>query len=101
MTRPRSLWPREHGAYVQLLVPLLTGLAARVPTIAAVLLAIAACAAFLANEPLLVVLGHRGARMKTRDGDRARARLVLLASIAFACGAGGLALAGRETLMIA
>lgn len=101
MTRPRSLWPREHGAYVQLLVPLLTALGSRIPTLAAGLLAIAACAAFLANEPLLVVLGHRGARMKARDGDRARTRLLLLAGLAVATGGSGLVLAGHETVLIA
>lgn len=101
MTRPRSLWPREHGAYVQLLVPLLTALGSRVPTFAAALLAVAACAAFLANEPLLVVLGHRGARMKARDGDRARTRLAFLVALACATGGGGLTLAGGEASMIA
>ena len=101
MSRPRSLWPREHGAYVQLLVPLVAALASRIPTAGAMLLAVAAGAAFLANEPLLVVLGHRGPRMKTRDGARARTRLVLLVAIAIACGGGGLALAGRATLAVA
>jgi hypothetical protein len=47
----------------------------RVPTLPAVLLAIAAMSAFLANEPLLVVLGHRGRRAREIDGSRAARRL--------------------------
>ena len=68
--RRRSLWPREHGAYAQLAAPLLTALVIVRPTVAAALLALAACIAFLANEPLLVVLGHRGKRMREQDGRR-------------------------------
>jgi hypothetical protein len=90
---PRSLWPREHGAYAQLAAPLLTALVIVMPTLAAVLLALAACLAFLANEPLLVVLGHRGKRMREHDGRRAARRLALLATIAAAAGIAGLVLA--------
>ncbi len=53
----RSLWPREHGAYVQLLVPLLTALIATRGSAAGAAIAIGACLAFLASEPLRVVLG--------------------------------------------
>jgi hypothetical protein len=94
----RSLWPREHGAYFQLAIPLLTALVARAPTPATVLLAIGAACAFLANEPLLVVLGHRGPRRQATDGDRARHRLVVLVAIALALGASGLVLAPRAAL---
>jgi hypothetical protein len=97
----RSLWPREHGAYVQLLAPLGTALIVRAPTAAAALLAVAACAAFLANEPLLVVLGHRGARMRETDGARAKRRLAITAAIALAAGAGGLALATGDARVMA
>lgn len=89
----RSLWPREHGAYFQLAIPLVTACIVRLPTLATIALACGAALAFLANEPLLVVLGHRGARRKEIDGDRARARLGLLAGSALALGAIGLALA--------
>jgi YwiC-like protein len=68
----RSLWPREHGAYFQLAVPLITALAMRVPSSAGVALAVASCLAFLAHEPLLVRVGLRGPRMQQRDGVRAR-----------------------------
>ncbi|MGE0867100.1 MAG: YwiC-like family protein [Kofleriaceae bacterium] len=85
----RSLWPREHGAYAQLGVPLATALLVRSPTCAAVLLALAACLAFLANEPLLVLLGHRGARIRQTLRRRAIARLIITAGgAALAAGAG-------------
>jgi hypothetical protein len=87
----RSLWPREHGAYAQLLAPLVTALVVTPPTWQAGLLAFAACCAFLANEPLLVILGHRGKRMRENDSPRAKRRLVLL--VVLAAIAGGVALA--------
>jgi hypothetical protein len=86
------LWPREHGAYAQLAAPLVTACVMQPPVPAALLLAAAAWCAFLANEPLLVVLGHRGPRMKQTDGRRAAIRLAGLALGAVAAGAVGLAL---------
>lgn len=97
----RSLWPREHGAYAQLATPIAAALAVRTPTWPAVLLAVAALGAFLANEPLLVVLGHRGPRMRETDGARARRRLVLLATVALICGATGLVLAPHASRLAA
>lgn len=94
----RSLWPREHGAYVQLLAPMAAALATSRPTAAGLLIAAGACLAFLAHEPLLVVLGHRGRRLQAEAGARARTRLAVLGAAAIACGAPGLALssgAGR------
>ena len=75
MSVRRSLWPREHGAYAQLAMPLFTALALHVPTLSSIALTLAACLAFLANEPLLVMRGHRGARMRELDGRRATHRL--------------------------
>ena len=89
----RSLWPREHGAYFQLLVPLVTSLVLVPITPAAGLLAVAACCGFLANEPLLVVLGHRGRRLREQDGSRAARQLALLASLTAVAGTAGLWLA--------
>lgn len=94
----RSLWPREHGAYVQLLVPLATALAIGVPTTPSLVLAAAAIAAFLANEPLLVILGHRGRRLQEEAGARARPRLVMFASTGVVTAVIGLALARPATL---
>lgn len=97
----RSLWPREHGAYAQLAAPLVAALALRAPGPPAILLAVAACCAFLANEPLLVVLGHRGARMRERAGAVAGRRLAALAIAGGAAAAAGLALAPLDALAIA
>lgn len=76
---PHSFWPREHGAYVQLLGPLLGALLFVRPTLWSLALACAACAAFLAHEPLLLLLARRGARAQTQHSSSARLRLVLLA----------------------
>jgi hypothetical protein len=54
--------PKEHGAYGQLLFPLVTALAVGRPGGAALLLTAAAVCAFFAHEPLLVLIGQRGAR---------------------------------------
>ncbi|HET7503266.1 MAG TPA: YwiC-like family protein [Kofleriaceae bacterium] len=67
-SRVRSLWPREHGAYVQLLAPLATAMVATRPTIAGAAIAAGACLAFLASEPLRVLLGARGARLQETAG---------------------------------
>ena len=75
---PRSLMPREHGAYGQLALPLLTALFSGRPTAAAFLYSTAAVFAFFAHEPLLVLLGQRGSRAFRELGARARLRLTLL-----------------------
>src|SRR6185503_1061213 len=101
MSVSRSLLPREHGAYVQLLAPLATALVARTPTWQAALLAIAAACAFLANEPLLVMLGHRGKRIRSSDGARAQRRLLGLGLVAIATGTIGLAASSLHVLAVA
>jgi hypothetical protein len=97
----RSLWPREHGAYAQLGVPIATALALHAPSMASIALAAAACLAFLANEPLLVVLGHRGARRRELDGRRATRRLIGLVLGGFVAEAVGLRLAPYEAVVLA
>ena len=92
----RSLWPREHGAYAQLAAPLAAGLLSRVPTAASGLFALAACAAFLVNEPLLVVLGHRGKRMHDEDGRRAVRRVALLVAVMVGAGCAGFVLGSAD-----
>ncbi len=94
----RSLLPREHGAYAQLAVPLAAAVAAR-PSIAGALLVIAACCAFVANEPLLVIAGHRGARRREQDGARAARWLAIAAIGAVACAVVGLGLAPAARLV--
>ncbi|MBL8623719.1 MAG: YwiC-like family protein [Myxococcales bacterium] len=96
----RSLWPREHGAYVQLLVPLCTALIATGGSAASAAIAIGACLAFVASEPLRVVVGARGARLRETAGARARVRLALLGAAAMLVGGAGLALAPRSALWL-
>jgi hypothetical protein len=71
------LIPREHGAYGQLLFPLLSALLIGRPSAGAYLLAASAVAAFLAHEGLLVVLGQRGMRAAREEGADARRSLAL------------------------
>lgn len=97
----RSLWPREHGAYAQLAVPLIASLVIARPSGAALAFSAGACLAFLANEPLLVLLGHRGARTRDAQGKAARWRLALTAGGAVLGGAVGLALASPAALAMA
>ena len=118
--RPRSLLPQEHGAWGQLAMPLLSALLLAGPAPAALLLAGATVLAFLAHEPWLVLLGHRGQRARSEAGARARrvmwsflaaagltgllgawlappaARLALLVPATLAAAVVGLVLAKRE-----
>lgn len=97
-THRRSLWPREHGAYVQLAAPLITAEVVREPSLAMLALGAGAVLGFLAHEPLLVALGNRGPRLLASDGARARTRLALLTCAAVALGAAGLGLAPHAAL---
>ncbi|ABC80266.1 YwiC-like family protein [Anaeromyxobacter dehalogenans] len=89
----RSMLPHEHGAWGQLAMPLLTALAIARPGAAAWLLTAAVVLAFVAHEPLLVVLGQRGRRAVAEDGARARRWLAALGGLAAATGIAGIALA--------
>jgi hypothetical protein len=91
----RLLLPREHGAWGQLGVPLVTALASATPTVAAGAFAVAAGALFLSHEPLLVLLGHRGVRALREDGARARRRFLGLVLLGASSGIVGLAMAPR------
>src|SRR5512139_2368612 len=85
-----SLLPREHGVYAEVLFPIVTALIIGPASPGGVCFAIAIIAAFLVHEPVLVLLGRRGGRIKRELGAPARQRLVLLASIAAASGVIGL-----------
>src|SRR5689334_17708106 len=87
--------PREHGAYGQLLVPLITALAIGRPGVAAVALAVAIVAAFLAHEPLLVLLGQRGARVARDRRGPAMWWLAVFAGIAVLLGGTALMMVDR------
>ena len=80
--------PREHGAYSQMALPLVTALVIARATPPAVLIAVAVVCGFLAHEPLVVLLGGRGPRARRADGSRAA---IWFAITAIAMVAAGLA----------
>jgi hypothetical protein len=78
--------PREHGAYGQLLFPLVTMLAIGRPGSVAIALASSAVCVFLAHEPLLVLLGARGSRAAREDRAMARRWAAALGAMAVGLG---------------
>jgi YwiC-like protein len=99
----RALVPREHGAYGQLAMPLLTGLGIGRPGLAAFALGASVVLAFVAHESLLVALGQRGRRALESDGPRARRLLGALGGASLLSGALGLYLAptpARQALLL-
>lgn len=84
--------PREHGAYAQLALPLVAALAASRPSLGSACLALASCAAFVAHEPALVLLGHRGTRAQRESSATAKRSLAASLGIALALGAAGFVL---------
>jgi hypothetical protein len=96
-----ALWPREHGAYAQLGIPIAAAMLLDTPTLTSSLLAVAACFAFLANEPLVILLGHRGARRRDTLHAAAARRLAVTAAAAVLAGGAGLALASSTVLAVA
>lgn len=95
--RTRSLWPREHGAYIQLVVPLVTSLIATWSWAGAAI-GLGAVLAFLASEPLRVAVGGRGARRQALDGRRARSRLAVFGTLAVIAGGLGLVFAPKAAV---
>ncbi|MFO0559899.1 MAG: YwiC-like family protein [Polyangiales bacterium] len=88
--RSRSLLPKEHGAWPQLLLPLATALLAR-PSLASGLVACAAVAAFFAHEPVLVLRGLRGKGALDRERPRALRWLICATAAAVSAAFGALA----------
>jgi hypothetical protein len=86
------LVPREHGAYGQLILPMVTGMAIGRPSHAAYMLAAAAAAVFLGHEPMIVLIGGRGARAQRERRRDAWRTLILSASGALVLGAAAIAL---------
>lgn len=76
------LFPREHGAYGQLAFPLIAALGSGAPALAAWALTITFIAGFIAHEPLLVLLGHRGPRARREQADAAIHTLVWMGGMA-------------------
>jgi MFS family permease len=85
--------PREHGAYAELLFPMAAVFLGGMPSASAWLLATAAVAFFLANEPILILFGQRGARAQREQRGRARRALLLFMLVAIGTGIPGLWLA--------
>jgi len=94
-TAQRTMVPREHGAYAELLFPIAAVLLGGSPTTPTWLLATGAIATFLANEPLLVLLGQRGNRAKREESDRAKRALLVFVLVALGSGIAGLVLAPK------
>ena len=94
-------WPREHGAYAELLFPIASGLLLGRPGFVAFALAFAAVLLFLANEPLLVMRGHRGARLREELGTAARRHFALLVTVAALCGLAALYFASSSARLLA
>ena len=92
------LFPREHGAYGQLLFPLVSALLIGHPSAGAYLLSASAVAAFLAHEALLVVLGQRGKRAMREEGVDARRSLALFGGFCAVTGTVSLVVASLEAL---
>ncbi|GMV05018.1 MAG: hypothetical protein AMXMBFR53_12980 [Gemmatimonadota bacterium] len=81
MTDGPRLRPREHGAYAMLAFPAVSGLVLGGLSWAGVGFIGMAVTGFMAHESVLVVLGARGARIRSSLEGRARARLLRLAAV--------------------
>lgn len=77
-----SLWPREHGASLQLAFPVVSACVLAQGAPASVALGLAAGFAFVAHEPLLLLSGGRGARKAEVSRRPALVRLALLLALA-------------------
>lgn len=88
--------PREHGAYGQLLLPLATALAIADIRVSAILTALAAIAAFVAHEPLVVLLGGRGVRARQERRGQAEAWLAVSGGVAVLAGLAAVASASAD-----
>lgn len=80
-----KLKPKEHGAYAMLGIPICTALLVAGPSVAGACVAVASVTGFLAHEPLLVAMGHRGSRAQ-RTTPAARRQLGLMLGVTFLCG---------------
>lgn len=90
--------PHEHGAYGQLLFPIVAALVVSAPA-AASLLAVASTAAFFGHEALLVLLGQRGVRAAREQRASAVRSLAIFGGVALVTGLGALLLIPRALLV--
>jgi hypothetical protein len=81
MTTARVLLPKEHGAYGQVIFPLVSvfGVAGISP--AGLAVSVAVVAGFLAHEPALIVLGLRGPRARREQSPGAARWLALCLAV--------------------
>jgi hypothetical protein len=86
----QSLWPREHGAYAQLAVALVCGVALG-HGFRGVSQAVLTVTLFLASEPVLVLLGRRGEAARQSAQVRAALRLLIYGSLVILAALGALA----------
>jgi hypothetical protein len=100
-SKKSPIWPREHGATMELLFPLLTVWMLGRATAASYALGLAAVCVFVAHEPLLVVAGRRGTRRRADELPGAIRRLLSLGAVAVTLGGIGLALADTTTRLLA
>jgi hypothetical protein len=92
-----SLLPKEHGAYGQVSLPLITAFAVAGMSAAGALVAAAAVAGFLAHEPAAVVLGLRGPRVQ-RQLRPAATKWLIVCLLGGAVAGGGAMLATAPTV---
>lgn len=83
---PSSLMPREHGAYAEVTLPLLTGWLIGGWSLGALALTVAVVSAFLAAEPAAVLTGVRGERLLQELRRAAQLRLASLVLTSVASG---------------
>jgi len=101
MATSKTFLPREHGAWVQLALPLLGALLPGSPTAAAGCMTAAVTLGFLAHEPLLIALGHRGKRALDLQGRAAWRRFVVLGLAAVGFGVAAAVLASPTARLAA
>ena len=90
------LLPKEHGAYGQLTLPLITALSAAGVSTTGLLLTIGAVTAFLAHEPAAILIGLRGARARRELGRAAMRRLAFCVGLSVIAGVSSLLTIERE-----
>ena len=90
------LLPKEHGAYGQLTLPLITSLSAAGVSSTGLLLGAGAVATFLAHEPAAILIGLRGTRARREHGRAAMRRLAGCASLSVVAGVISLLTIERE-----
>jgi hypothetical protein len=88
-----ALWPREYGAYAELIFPLLTAFLAGGASAAGAAFALSVVCWFLLYEPLAILRGARGRRLQVELGGLAQRRTWWLSGLGGLAAAGGLALA--------